>query len=554
MGSKDRHMSHTEPELERVGRGRSAEVFAGRDAEGRAIVRKIFLGEAVSKAVLFLLTGSANPYTWCEPAIRAAVARRRILTLLVTFWFGGKLRLPRTDGWSWNEEHRAFELRSELIEGSHAPLRGPEHPQDRPPEDDPVHDLVHTVMRPLQQHLEEAGFDGLVWQAGRGNPVAANNFMLEGGGTPDARRRRWVWIDLESGVPALFALDPTATLGFYLPRSLRHRRWLFDDVDIARLRRYLERHRLQLASAAGEQAVDEVLAQVEELDRQQHAWRSIPRHRRGIAYELSRQRLSPERAEWYGSRPMRWAARAVLAGATRGARGLIRRAARGIDWLRRLDLRHLGRGAWRFAASQRYRAHVARMIVLTRLRGWSERRFLDRGTVRQLRGQLRHDDDASYITDFGVHLAIKPLIKPLQWFALPPLVALGVLDPAAAAFLWVTGGLIGRTLYTAGRFVQASLRRQRRPWLALGVGLLPVVGNAAYPAQLLYCSTEETDSLARFILYDTLATIGRSVPVWGGADSLIEHGCNRLGDLAVRWLGKPIELHPAQPALPIQES
>jgi hypothetical protein len=76
--------------------------------------------------------------------------------------------------------------------------------------------------------------------------------------------------------------------------------------------------------------------------------------------------------------------------------------------------------------------------------------------------------------------------------------------------------------------------------VALGAGVLPVVGNAAYPAQLLYCSVETTGGLARFIVYDTFAAMGRAVPIWGGSDTLIEHAFNRLADRVVHWLAKPL--------------
>lgn len=527
-------MAEADVALRQIGRGRSARVFLDRDEEGRAIVRKVFVGEGLSKVVLFALTGSANPYTWCEPAIRAAIARRRILEPLVRYWLGDRLRLPRTGAWRWNPELRAFELSCELIDGSHAPLRGPLADGHAP---DPLRQLTGDVMRPLQQRLAAAGFDGLLWQAGLGNPVAASNFMLEG---MNGERSRWVWIDLESGVPALFALNPLATLRFYLPKSLRHRRFLFDDVDVPALRRYLAGERPGLEHSLGRPAVAELDAEVEELDRQQRAWRAIPRHRRSIAYELARGRLTAERAAWYGERPVRWYARLLGRGALRLAAWPAALARRAWGWLRGLDLRRLARAGWRFALSQRYRAEVARRLVKARVEAWSARRFLDRATVTRLQDQLEHDDVSSYVTDFGVHLAIKPLIKPLQWFLVPALLGMGFLGPQAAAVILVGGGLFGRTLYTGGRLVQAVAQGQRRPWVALAVGMLPVVGNAAYPAQLLYCGTEDSDVLARFLIYDTLAATGRALPIWGGADSLTEHYANRLGDVLVRLLGRPI--------------
>ncbi len=504
-------------------------------------MRKVFSGDLASKLVLYLLTGAGNAYAWCESAIRSAFARRRILAHLVRYWFGDQLRLPRTGGWRWNSDHLAYELECELIEGSHLPLRGPGDAGGQ----DPLRELVHEVMKPLQGHLEAAGFDGLVWQAGRGNPVAASNFMLErpaaGATSQDAGARRWVWIDLESGVPALFALNPLATAKYYLPKSLHHRGWLFDDVDVAKLRRYLWQHRQDLESTLGAEALHEVERQVDNLESSQKHWKSMPRHRRSISQQLARGRITARQAEHYRTRPLRWQARLAAAAAARCAArlpGLIRRQLARLAGVRFVLL---ARRSWRFSTSQRYRERLARAFVANRLRHWAERGFLDSREVARLRRQLRHDETSAYLTDFVVHLLIKAPIKAAQWLLIPPALALGWLDLSTAAVLIVAGGFIGRTLYTCARMVQAVVRGRRRPWVALGFGLLPMAGNAAYPAQLLYGSTERRGDLARFILYDTLAAAGRSVPIWGGADSLIEHYCSRLGDLAVRWLSSAPE-------------
>ena len=57
-------------------------------------------------------------------------------------------------------------------------------------------------------------------------------FLLE---TGPSGEKHWVWIDMESGVPALFPLSPLALFRFYLPRALRYGRPMFDDIDIPRL-------------------------------------------------------------------------------------------------------------------------------------------------------------------------------------------------------------------------------------------------------------------------------------------------------------------------------
>jgi hypothetical protein len=106
--------------------------------------------------------------------------------------------------------------------------------------------------------------------------------------------------------------------------------------------------------------------------------------------------------------------------------------------------------------------------------------------------------------------------------------ALGLLTEGWLALLMLTAGPIARSAYTAGRVVQNSFTGKERPWTALAVGTLPVVGNFAFPIQLLRSSRCEEDDLARFLLYDGFARIGARFPIWGGEDTLTEHKLNRL--------------------------
>lgn len=121
---------------------------------------------------------------------------------------------------------------------------------------------------------------------------------------------------------------------------------------------------------------------------------------------------------------------------------------------------------------------------------------------------------------------------------LPLLFAAGALDGTLFATLPVGGGGLVRTLYTLGRFLQAAWRGERLPWVALGVGALPVAGNLAYPAQLVASSTGPDRALPRFILYDSCAALGRAFPVWGGSHSLLEHWFNRLPEALFEFLGR----------------
>jgi len=501
-----------------LGRGRSGVVYAARGADGAELACKVFGARGLTKLVQCVLLGAPNPYQWCEDAVRCAFLRRELLAGIVPHWFGDRLRVARPVHVRWSAAHAAWELGAERVRGRPPGLR---HPL-RSPEPDEAGELARELLPELQARLVESGFDGLVWQAGRGNPVALNNFLLE----ESDGRRTWVWIDLESGVPALFPLDPRALLGYYLPRSLRLGRALFDDVDVARLRRWLAR--ADGGPAGAERARLERLAA--ELDERQRRWKARPRHVGAIEYRQARGELDEETARSYRGRPLRWNLREARRAAAR-APGLAGRLARALGrQLRRLELPKLPRRVARFLVSQRKRAQLARRYVARRIERWRLRGQLAPADARALRRELSHGESSEYLTDFGVHLAIKPFVKAGEYWLAPALFALGALDAVTLAIVLVAGGSLARTLYTGGRAVQAALAGREKPWVALGVGVLPVVGNFAYPLQILVSSTAEQDVLARFILHDGGAQLGEKLPIWGGRDTWTEHVLNRLPD------------------------
>ena len=514
-----------------LGRGRSGVVYLDRDDSGRRIARKVFGARGLTRVVQVLFLGSPNPYVWSEDAVRCAFLRRRILAPLVEHWFAGRLRVAEAVEQTWNEEQRAFELRTEFSPGVPPPLRhSGRGTAGRSPGTELVHELVHEIMAPLQRRLIEAGFPGLVWQAGKGNPVALNNFLLE---RLDERQHRWTWIDLESGVPALAPIDPRALFGFYVPQSVRLRRPLFDDVDVERLERYLEREAEALRLLHGDEALRELRSAALTLGDCQTRWKSLRRHERAIGHALARGRLSRERAEWFRSRPVRWYA----GEAARYSRAALRRAWAAPGWLVRAVARSPWRAgarfAWSFATSGRFRKRVARHFVAGRIRAWERRGQLSRPEARHLRTHLEREESSAYLTDFAVHVALKAPVKAFEYWILPAAWAVGWIGEGTLALGLLVAGPAVRTLYTSVRCAQSLRRGRELPLVALGTGLLPVVGNLAYPTQILYSSTEEEDDLARFILYDGCARLGRHVPIWGGADTLTEHVFNRLPDRVV---------------------
>lgn len=525
-------------QLRWVGRGRSANVFVTEgDSDGR-VAHKVFTPDSVGELVFYLLNGAPNPYGWSEQAILTAVARRRVLSQLCRYWFGEKLTLPETHGWGWNEHARAYEIRCEFIEGRHLPLRGP---MDLP-SDAWFADLTEGIMRPLQVHLEEAGLDGLVWQAGRGNPVAASNFMIRSPRAADGEGHaapQWVWIDLESGLPAIFSNSLREQLTFYLPRCWRYGRLLFDDTDVIKLRNYIDSRNADIEKSIGASSVNELFASVESLEYHQLRWKSIALLERGISAALVRGSITDGEATYYRENPASWYGNLLVKGAVNGGLSVAKRARQGIEWLKELELGVLLSHFGSFVTSQRYRSELSRRYVGQRIRAWEERGSLGTPLAAVLEDELDKDESSAYISDFGVHLMIKPFMKVLQWWIFPALFFMGAINEVVLAAALVAGGGVGRTVYTLGRMAQAGMAGQRLPWIALGLGTLPVLGNTAYPAELVACSVGSARVLARFILYDVFATMGRAIPVWGGADTLTEHRMNRLPDrLGDWWAGR----------------
>ncbi|MCP3979231.1 MAG: hypothetical protein GY716_07880 [bacterium] len=525
MTAPDRHDDSTE-----LGRGRSGIVYRCRDERGREIARKVFAGDTASTVVHYVLNGAPNPYAWNEAAVECARLRRRIVGALVELWFGSRLCVADAYSTGWNEGTCSYRMDTRFVRGNAASLH---HPFSAPHEGE-FRDLMYGVMRPLQRRLIEAGLDGLVWQAGRSNPVALNNFLRLENDDDDDDERRWAWIDLESGVPALAPINPLQLIGFYLPLSVRHRRPLFDDVDVGKLRTYVDENAGDLERTLGSERFEALAGDIDALERNQDAWRSMRRVRRSITYRLKKGKLTRQQADWYAERPLRWYAHESLRIGRKTIRKLPSLAAAAWRRLRSVRLRDALPAAFRFLFSQAYRARVAQTIVSARIDAWKGRGQINDHEAEFLQEHLRQEGAGSYITDFGVHIAIKPAVKLAQYLVVPALVAGGAIGPAVAGLLIVFGGMIARSSYTAARMVQSALVGHRIPWIAFVVGLLPVIGNTAYPVQLVFESAGVRGKLAAFILYDTVGLAGEVLPIWGGRDTATEHRFNHLADWIVR--------------------
>ena len=506
-----------------LGVGRSAVVFRSRDGAGRETARKVFSSGVLTRAVQYVFLGARNPYAWCEHAVQSAILRRRVLVPLVRHWFGERLRVA--EGWSvdWDAEHSAWQLHTEFVDGRHPALH---HPLDRRGGAE-VEELAREILPELQRRLVDAGFDGAVWQAGLGNPVALSNFLVED--RPDGGRS-FAWIDLESGVPALFPAHLPSLWRFYLPRALRYRRPLFDDVDSKRLRSWLESHRTELVEGLGEARVEGIERDAAALGWRQESWRAMGRLERSLRSQLAKGRITEEELERYRRRPIRWYAREALRGVVGLTRHALNKLVRAGRALSRVPWRRMARLFVLFVFRQRVRHALAERFVSARIGTWQQRGQLREEHAARLRAELGHEVASCYLADFGVHLAIKPFVKSFEYLVAPALFAAGWIDERTLAAILASGGSVGRTAYTAGRMVQNLVCGRELPWTAFWTGILPVVGNLAFPFQIARSGRAGGDLVAQFIVYDASAVAGRRMPIWGGRDTLTEHVFNHLPD------------------------
>jgi hypothetical protein len=304
-----------------LGAGRSGKVFLVNSPQG-LLAKKIFYKDQLATIIHYLFFGAPNAYIWNEDAINCAFYRRKILSALVHFWFGDRLKVAEAISIDWNQEFKAYQFDTEFVSGRHVALRQPCN-RERARE---LTALVRGIMMPLQKRLLESGFDGLIWQVGKGTPNALNNFLLAkntpGHPFPAVKRQGlrmtvgqyvFAWIDLESGVPALFPLNPLTLFSFYLPKSIQYKRALFDDVNTQKLRQYVITYKINLQENWSEQQYNQILEYINRLETSQEKWKSMKRIESSIQYHLKKREIDEQQARYYLEHHFSWHKREAIA-------------------------------------------------------------------------------------------------------------------------------------------------------------------------------------------------------------------------------------------------
>lgn len=326
------------------------------------------------------------PYTGNEAALDTAVHRRTVVGLLTKFWFGENLVAPILELRKLDDGR--FALVTQLVRG------------DVPRNIEAARDLLTT----LTSRFLESGLP--VWQVADYNPRAVGNLME----LPDGS---FAMIDLESNLVTPF-LPPAAII-----RSIRLGQFpSFDDVDIPRLRAYLEANRPALDEALGIADTAELFAATE--------------------------RMAEAQARWFASEPR-----------------IISRTLRFL--LRLTDVPSWIRSIRRLAARGQT---MGVEFVEEGVESWVAEGHISESQGRELRSALANPEVALVLANLGAHLAITiPLRFPFG---------------SITRFLWTLGSRLAAEWRALRRNGPAATARRVHTIPVMFATLLPSVGSGAY--------------------------------------------------------------------------
>ena len=503
-----------------LGKGRSAKVFLEESPEGNRAVKAFYDGGILAKAANYLLQGAPNPYMWDEDAVWTSFYRRKVLSDLVEFWFENRLKAANSISIGWNGESRAFELTTEFVDGRTASLHSPfSHGREHE-----LGDLVNSIMCPLQKNLADSGFDGLAWQAGKGNPAAIGNFLLE------SNTGKWAWIDLESGIPAFVPIS-LDFFTYYLPKAMNEGKFLFDDVDVGRLREYATRNVDGLMEKIGSERYIKLIRNINNLEDTQKKWKSKRRAHRSIECHLKKGNISSGDATWYRKHVLAWYAREAVRLTEKSIEKGLEAALGTVNYIFSRDfIDSIGKNVKHLSlliGLPSYRTEYALNFFKGRVNNWAARKQISQEEAHELLESLKNDSISSYLADFGLLMSLKPIIKTSQAIALPALYNSDYANAIGVSIAIFAGSII-RAAYVTGRMAYSIAAGKEKPWAAFLIGILPIAGNYGYPIQIMQSGMKQNGKAGQFIAYDIPTIIGGKVPIVGGHDSKLEHFLNNL--------------------------
>jgi len=512
-----------------LGNGRSAVVYRMETEQGDT-ARKVFTGSTAASIAHLFFYGSPLDYRWCEAAVKSAFYRRKTLRPLLKYWFGETLRIADTYDWGRDEVKSALYLDTEYIEGHQARLFSPFLFKQKTE----IYHLRNQIMPQLQKHLKQAGLIGTVWQAGYGQPCAFPNFLCVRHGEHE-NEHRWVWIDAESGVPAIVSYHLPSLFGFYIPRALKRRRILFDDLDAQQLRDYLRQNETELKESMGCGEWTKLNENAEKLMDMQGQWAMETRLSRSVGYYFFRGVVTEKQRDYYQCHKLRWygfLARYLSKKIPRKLKQkiveympLIWERIRPIEWFKILVA-----GIF----STEYRIKLSRKFTMRSIDRWLCYHRITPEQQKRLIKKLHENNNNMWLADFGVHLAIKPLGYLLRFTLIPLLVMFDVVSIPVAGILFLFMGNILRTSYTLFRAFKCLLNRQPIPWTALLLTPVPTIGTLAFPCQMLHNACKG-HLISQMIIYETCSAAAAAIPVWGGRDNGWDHRFNQFAHRIIFW-------------------
>ncbi len=501
-----------------LGNGRSAAVYRMTTEHGDT-ARKIFTGSMAAGIAQLIFYGAPLDYRWNEAAVQSAYYRRKVLRLLLKCWFGDSLRIADAYGWGRDEDEEALYLDTEFSPGYLIPFFSPFLFQRNS-----EFDLLRKCLMPkLQEHLLEAGLVGTVWQAGYGQPCAFPNFLCirnqeEGEGLT------WVWIDAESGVPAIVSYNLRALLTFYIPQAIKRGRVLFDDLDPDQLGSYMQENKNLLRDALTPDEWGMLNKYADALIEAHARWSEETRLTRSVGYYFFRGTINDEQRDFYLDHKVRWYGFLVrylskrLPRKIRDLISLVKERCHPLEWFRMLA---------RGLISPAYRLDLSRKVVMRGIDLWGSKNRISSEQKEELVTELHDSKKSMWLADFGVHLAIKPLGYLLRFTLIPALVHFNLISVGVAGVLFIFMGNLLRTSYTICRAVECLFKRQPIPWIALLLSSVPSIGVLAFPCQMFH-SARKGHLISQMIIYESCSLSVIGLPIWGGRDNGWEHWANQF--------------------------